>query len=453
MQVISKPFFLAVTLLPILAVFISLVGLTGNIGSLYVVAVILMGIGFGLSLWLWYVAWAAVQSEENAMLPSKAVALLALPGLNLYWLFPMVLGYVKTYNQFVVQHSRGTRKLSEQFFFTTLVLMILSLVSIVVFYFGKAFFIDVENTQVQGVAFNIWGKLYVYPTFLLLVTTLVLWTQMHTQVCNAINRVQRAQVFVFPWSWTSIPSIIVLWMVVAHQFPAYLLPQFWLVLKEGMKQLANTEAPSIYHHLSASLQAELYGFGAAIVVSIVLGFLAGFYRSFREYLVPLNGLFMSIPPIAWAPLMLFLFGLPTNGPADLLIFPIAIIMVIFISAVNPMINCIIEGVLQIQGTEVKAARILGARPWQLFVYVYLPASLPYITTALRIGFSQAWRALVAAEIIGATAGIGYMVNYAKELGNSKIILLGIALIGGISWLFERLFFRPIEKRYEVWRLN
>jgi NitT/TauT family transport system permease protein/taurine transport system permease protein len=131
---------------------------------------------------------------------------------------------------------------------------------------------------------------------------------------------------------------------------------------------------------------------------------------------------------------------------------LAIIAVIFLAAVNPMILTIIEGVLQIQGTEIKAARVLGARRWQLFVYVYLPASLPFITAALRIGFSQAWRALVAAEMVGAVAGIGWSVRINSEVGNNEEMILYIVMIGFLSWLFERLLFRPLEKHYEVWRL-
>jgi len=199
----------------------------------------------------------------------------------------------------------------------------------------------------------------------------------------------------------------------------------------------------LWPHLGTSLFEEIIGFGLAIIFSVILGFLAGFFKGFREYLVPLNGLFMAIPPIAWAPMMLIIFGIGYT----------AIIVVIFISAVNPMILTIMEGVLQIQGQEVRAARVLGAKRWQLFLYVYLPASLPFITAALRIGFSQAWRALVAAEMIGATFGIGAMLQTAGEVGNMKLVMLGIVLIGFLSYLFERALFRPIEKRYEVWRLG
>ncbi len=243
----------------------------------------------------------------------------------------------------------------------------------------------------------------------------------------------------FSWSWFSIPSLLVLWMLVASQFPSYILPQVWEVADEGYTWVVSGE---LWPHLWHSLIEEVGGFGAAIICSVLFGFLAGFFKGFREYIVPLNGLFMAIPPIAWAPLMMIIFGIGYT----------TIVVVIFISAVNPMILTIMEGVLQIQGQEVRAARVLGARRWQLFLYVYLPASLPFVTAAFRFGFSQAWRALVAAEMIGASYGLGWMVQTGGEIGNSRQVLLGIVLIGFFSYLFERLLFRPIEKRYEVWRL-
>ncbi len=256
---------------------------------------------------------------------------------------------------------------------------------------------------------------------------------------DAVPKQRRLKLPEYSWSWLSIPSLLVAWMLVATQFPSYILPQVWDVAHEGYVWIADGE---LFPHIWASLVEEVGGFGAAIIISMIAGFLAGFYKGFREYIVPLNGLFMAIPPIAWAPLMLIIFGIGYT----------TIVIVIFISAVNPMILTIMEGVLQIQGQEVKAARVLGAKPWQLFLYVYLPASLPFVTAALRIGFSQAWRALVAAEMIGATQGVGWMVQMGGEIGNSRQVLLGIVLIGLFSYVFERLFFRQIEKRYEVWRL-
>lgn len=241
----------------------------------------------------------------------------------------------------------------------------------------------------------------------------------------------------FSYRWLSLPSLLLVWVVLAWNLPSYILPQPWQVVQEGYDWAIKGQ---LHPHLIDSFVREIIGFGGAVVVALTLGFLGGFFRPFREYLTPLNMLFMSIPPVAWAPLMLIMFGIGWQS----------IVVVIFISAVNPMIVTIMEGVLQIQGNEVRAARILGARPWQLFMHVYLPASLPYLTAGLRIGFSQAWRALVAAEMIGASSGIGWMVSMGGEVGNTAQVMMGIVLIGLFSWVFERFVFRQLEKRYEVW---
>jgi len=73
---------------------------------------------------------------------------------------------------------------------------------------------------------------------------------------------------------------------------------------------------------------------------------------------------------------------------------------------------------------------------------------------MRIGFSQAWRALVAAEIIGGVGrGLGQVVDLAAQVADAKAMMLSIAMIGFLSYLFERLIFRRMEKRYEVWRIR
>ena len=141
------------------------------------------------------------------------------------------------------------------------------------------------------------------------------------------------------WSWLSIPSLLLVWILVATQFESYILPQPWEVIDEAWNEMLFPtqdqymdddgniiEIPEeervttwrliqqgeisgalqhlfrgeIWPHVGWSLLEEIGGFGAAIVCALIFGFLAGFFKGFREYIVPLNGLFMAIPPIAWA---------------------------------------------------------------------------------------------------------------------------------------------------------
>lgn len=240
------------------------------------------------------------------------------------------------------------------------------------------------------------------------------------------------------WGWASLPFLVLVWIALASRFPSYVLPQPWLVAAEALRWF---DDGSLWKQFRASALEELAGFTSAVLVAVLLGTAAGMSRRFRDFIAPLNSLFMAIPPIAWAPLILIIFGLGF----------LSIVLVIFIAAVFPMAVTIQEGVLGIRDGEVRAARTLGANRWQLLGYVYLPASLPFLTAALRIGFSQGWRALVAAEMIGASQGIGWMVSMGGQIGNASQVLLGIAIIGLLAWLMESLVFRRIERHYQSWR--
>ncbi|WP_426115242.1 ABC transporter permease [Pseudomonas sp. DSP3-2-2] len=242
------------------------------------------------------------------------------------------------------------------------------------------------------------------------------------------------------WGWASLPFLLVVWIVLASRFPSYVLPQPWVVAQEALRWIYDG---SLWKQFRASMLEELAGFFSAVLVAVLLGTAGGLSRHFRDFIAPLNSLFMAIPPIAWAPLILIIFGLGF----------FSIVLVIFIAAVFPMAVTIQEGVQSIRGGEVRAARTLGANTRQLLAHVYLPASLPFLTAALRIGFSQGWRALVAAEMIGASQGIGWMVSMGGQIGNSSQVLLGIALIGLLAWLMESLVFRRIERHYQAWRAH
>ena len=108
------------------------------------------------------------------------------------------------------------------------------------------------------------------------------------------------------WGWASLPALLMVWVIVASHYPSYVLPQPWDVCREAIRWFSDG---SIWGQLQASLLEEFTGFMTAVLLALILGVSAGLSDRVREFLTPLNSLFMAIPPIAWAPLMLLIFGL------------------------------------------------------------------------------------------------------------------------------------------------
>jgi NitT/TauT family transport system permease protein/taurine transport system permease protein len=144
------------------------------------------------------------------------------------------------------------------------------------------------------------------------------------RLANTVNYFNGGAGVSFPWSWMSIPSVIIMYMLASYIMPSIILPPIEKVVESfvggvqgSWAQITggeyDTRNPTLMYNLFTSLREEMVGFGLAVVVSVVLGFIAGFNRGYREYIVPLNGMFMAIPPVAWAPLMMLVLAWRPKG--------------------------------------------------------------------------------------------------------------------------------------------
>ena len=126
------------------------------------------------------------------------------------------------------------------------------------------------------------------------------------------------------------------------------------------------------------------------------------------------------------------------------------VAVIFMASFFPVVISVMQGVERIQESHIRAARMLGATGWKLGLYVYLPEVAPAAITGIYVGFGVAWRSLVAAEMIGGNAGLGYFISTNGQTGNPAAVMLGILVVGFLSWLFDRLMLRPLKHRLAGW---
>ena len=232
------------------------------------------------------------------------------------------------------------------------------------------------------------------------------------------------------------PFVVVLglWEIVAHMgwFPARLFPTLETIGSALWRLTANGSLP---RHAAESLVRLFIGFGIAAVIGVVLGILMGRIRWVEDMALPLVSIGAPIPGLAYAPIFLMWFGL-----GDL-----SVILLVGVVATFPIILNTWTGVKAVKEIWVRSAQVMGAGDRSLFAKVILPGALPYIMTGLRLGIAQAWRILVGVEMLAAVPwGLGWMIFGAREFLATDIMLSGIAVIGVIGLVLEKLVFQRLE---------
>lgn len=196
---------------------------------------------------------------------------------------------------------------------------------------------------------------------------------------------------------------------------------------------------TLWQHLGASLTRMLVALFFAALIGIPVGIAMGLSPAIRGLLDPLIELYRPVPPLAYLPLMVIWFGIGETSK----------ILLIYLAIFAPVTLSTLAGVKNAQQVRIRAAQALGASRWQLLRFVILPGALPEILTGLRIGLGVGWSTLVAAELIAATRGLGFMVQSAGEFLATDVVLAGIAVIALIAFSLE-LGLRALQRRLTPW---
>jgi NitT/TauT family transport system permease protein len=232
------------------------------------------------------------------------------------------------------------------------------------------------------------------------------------------------------------PFIVVggIWEIVAraHVFPEKLFPTLGTVAETFVQLTLNG---ILLHHTVETMIRLLSGFALAAVFGVAIGVLMGRSRRAEDICLPLVSICAPIPGLAYAPLFLLWFGLGDIS---------AVLLVGFVS-MFPVIFNSWTGVKAVKEIWLRSAQAMGADDKRVFRYVILPGALPYILTGLRLGLAQAWRILVAVEMLAAVPwGLGWLIFGARKFLNTDAMLAGIVVIAVIGLLLEKLVFQKIE---------
>lgn len=236
--------------------------------------------------------------------------------------------------------------------------------------------------------------------------------------------------------WLLVAAVLVLWQVVVQGFaiPEYLFPSPW----EITKQMAEFKGPLLAAAWS-TFWVTMVGFGLAIVVGVMLGFLIGSSRLAYAALYPLMVGFNAVPKAAIVPILVVWFGIGI-GPG---------ILTAFLISFFPIMVNIATGLATLEPELEDVLRVLGARRWDVLVKVGLPRAMPYFYGSLKIAITLAFVGTVLAEMTAGDSGIGNLIQTAGSQQRMPLAFAGLVTISVMAMAMYELF-SAIEKHTTAW---
>lgn len=220
---------------------------------------------------------------------------------------------------------------------------------------------------------------------------------------------------------------------------AVFLPPFSVVSEAFVQLILNGQ---LWEHLSASLTRALTGFAIASAISVPLGVAIGWYKPVAEFLGPILELFRNTAALALLPVFILILGIGETSK---------IALVLYASSFPILLNTI-SGVRTVDPLLVKSARSLGLPPLRLFQKVILPAAVPTIFTGIRMAAASSILVLIAAEMVGAKAGLGYLITASQLNFQIPNMYAGIIAISLVGLAFNGVIV-AVERRISRWRQN
>ena len=261
------------------------------------------------------------------------------------------------------------------------------------------------------------------------------------------NKIKRKDKKAFPVGKTignvllyiSLPVIIIIvWELVCHFdfVQVYNMPAPEVIAQDAWSKIADGV---LWKHISVSFLRVLEGFLIALVCALLLGILIGLSKTAERITELTLQILKPIPPIAWIPLAILWFGI--GEPSKLYI--------IFYGAFFPILINTVDGIHNIDKKYLELGRVYEVERIKLVRKVVLPGALPQILTGIRVGLGNAWVCVVAAEMIAATKGVGYMLSNGRSMSRADDVILAMLLIGIVGKIMDDVL-KIISKKLMKW---
>jgi ABC-type nitrate/sulfonate/bicarbonate transport system permease component len=225
----------------------------------------------------------------------------------------------------------------------------------------------------------------------------------------------------------SVGSVLLLWhWSVGNVFNPALVPTPEQTFAKAWKMMQTGE---LFMHIAVSMRRVLVGYVAGCALGIVLGAIIGRVAIVLELAYPLLELIRPISPVAIVPLAMLWFGIGEMSKFFVIIYATIIIVLLNTAA----------GVSRTPVTRIRAARCLGATEYEVFVKIILPSAVPYVLTGMRVALGFSFMGIVAAELIGANEGLGFLIMNSQMLLQTDQLFVGLLALGVVGLIVDRIF--------------
>ena len=232
--------------------------------------------------------------------------------------------------------------------------------------------------------------------------------------------------------------LLVAWAALSWRYGAYVLPSPLAVARGFADIVASGE---IWRHTFASLGRILVGFGGAVVVALLTGLAAFLSRTARGVIHDFLSILNSTSVFVWIVISIIWFGLSNWAP----------IFTTFMITLPVVASNIVEGVANVDRRLLEMGDVYRLSGRQKFTAIVVPSTLPYLVVGMKVGFGLALKVSVVAEIFGVTSGIGYVMNYSREILATQMVFVWALVMILVMTATDRLVFDAVSRRLDRWR--
>ncbi len=242
----------------------------------------------------------------------------------------------------------------------------------------------------------------------------------------------------------SIAIVLVIWFVAtnAYDISAVILPKpqsVWAAFTKLCVSGYGTNGDTLCTHLATSMYRLIVAFALSIITAVPIGLVCGYFPRAAAVVTPFVEFYRPIPPLAYYTILVLWLGISEKSKITLL----------FLAGFAPIFIACVSGVKKINKDYLNASYMLGANRYQTFINVIFPAALPDIFTGIRTAIGVEYTTLVAAEMVAAKRGVGWMVLDASNWLKSDVVFVGVIIMGFTGILLNQIIL-TIEKKVVHW---